>query len=65
MAFLDFMIYYLADWYEERNMLKWTTPVARACYVLGLAFMSFLFAIEIGVHAIAIPIFIKFGGHQY
>jgi O-antigen/teichoic acid export membrane protein len=37
MIFLDFLIYNLTSWYDDhRNNLKWSTPVERASYVVGI-----------------------------
>ena len=37
MKVLDFLFYYLTLWFEEHKQnLKWSTPLERAIYVLGI-----------------------------
>jgi hypothetical protein len=43
MIILDFLIYYFTIWFEKRKAnLKWSTPIQRANYVIGLATSLFL-----------------------
>lgn len=42
---IDFLIYHLACWFEDQD-LKWSTPVKRAVYAMGLTTMGVLFSIE-------------------
>lgn len=38
MFIIDYLIYFLTCWFEENNdKLKWSTPLQRACYALGMA----------------------------
>lgn len=38
MIIFDFLIYYLTYWFEQnRDKLKWSTPLQRASYAIGLA----------------------------
>jgi hypothetical protein len=50
MIILDFLIYYLTAWFEEnRDKLKGSSPVERACYAMALASGMFLFSMTIFV----------------
>lgn len=47
MIIIDFLIYHLACWFEEHSQnLRWSTPIKRAVYTMGLATMGLLFSIE-------------------
>ena len=38
MIILDFFVYYLTIWFERnRDKLVWSSPLERACYVIGVA----------------------------
>ena len=42
----DFLIYYLAKWYEKHpEKLSWSTPVERACYIVGLTTIFLFFGL--------------------
>ena len=42
MKILDFLVYYMAIWFEQRKAkLQWSTPIQRATYAYGLATMQF------------------------
>lgn len=44
MIIFDFLIYNLTNWYTtHRNGLKWSTPLERAIYVVGIITMLWLF----------------------
>ena len=46
MILLDFLILNLAAWYgSHRNRLKWSTPLERACYVVGMITLLWIFSI--------------------
>lgn len=47
MIVLDFLVYYLAKFYEGRKeKLAWSTPVERAIYVVGVLTILWLLVIE-------------------
>ncbi len=47
----DFFFYYLTDWFEKnKEMLKWSTPKERSCYLMGVASTCFLYSINDIVH---------------
>lgn len=44
---LDFLFYYLTLWFEEhKDKLKWSTPLERAVYAVGLVTMSWLYTLS-------------------
>jgi hypothetical protein len=46
MIILDFLFYYLTLWFEEhKDKLKWSTPLERSIYVMGLVTCLWLFSI--------------------
>jgi hypothetical protein len=48
MKVLDFQFYYLTVWFEKtRDKLKWSTPIERTCYAMGLGTVSLFFGVYI------------------
>jgi hypothetical protein len=46
MTILDFLYYYLTNWFNKnQSQLKWSSPMERASYALGLASLGFLYGI--------------------
>jgi len=44
---LDFVVYYMTGWFNRNpQLLKWSTSVERACYVLTITMMSFVFGLD-------------------
>ena len=47
MVVLDFLIYYLTYWFEQKKSnMSWSTPTGTACYVVGLMTMGLLYSIN-------------------
>ena len=47
MFILDFLIYYLTLWFTERQeKLRWSTPLERAIYAVGIASILWIFVLE-------------------
>jgi hypothetical protein len=54
MIVLDFVIYYLTKYFEDkRYLLSWSTPIQRSCYAIGIASGAYLYSlaalIELGI----------------
>ncbi len=46
MIILDFLYYFLSHWFEiHRERLKWSTPVQRASYAIGIGTLGFLYSV--------------------
>jgi len=59
MIILDFLIFNLTAWYDgHRNRLTWSTPLERACYVVGMVTSLWVFSIceiyDIFIHKVVV-----------
>jgi len=51
MGMLDFLFYYMTGWFEKhKNRLRWSTPLQRSCYGIGLGSVSFISSINDIIH---------------
>jgi len=47
MIILDFLFYYLTYWFEKnKDKLRWSTPLERSAYAVGLISMVWIMCVE-------------------